>query len=256
MKLIDRVEAFLEQAVDGFFLKRFAQEVQPAEIARRLAKDMREKRAIGVSSTFLPNTYTFYVGKADFDRLSSYGEAVNKEISDYLKKEAVRNGCQMPWTPTVRMILDPALPKGKFRTEAEYVPASAANQTSGEAEVPDVPEDTQVFSRRTASGIPAKTESVTGVITVVKGLDLGRQLIVTASRVNIGRRESNELPLADMNTSRLHAYIVLEDGEHVIYDAKSLNGTYVNGHRVTRKRLQSGDRIRLGNTVLLYEAKQ
>jgi pSer/pThr/pTyr-binding forkhead associated (FHA) protein len=73
--------------------------------------------------------------------------------------------------------------------------------------------------------------------------------------VNIGRRESNELPLTDMNTSRLHAYVVFEEGGHTLYDARSLNGTYVNDHRVTRKRLKAGDRIKVGNTVILYEVK-
>ena len=50
-------------------------------------------------------------------------------------------------------------------------------------------------------------------------------------------------------------YVIFEDGTHVLYDAKSLNGTYVNGQRITRKSLKNGDHIKLGNTVLLYEVK-
>lgn len=90
---------------------------------------------------------------------------------------------------------------------------------------------------------------------MVKGIDSGLQIDLGVERVNIGRRESNELPLTDMNTSRLHAYVVYEEGGHVLYDAKSLNGTYANNHRVTRKRLKAGDRVKVGNTVILYEVR-
>ncbi len=89
----------------------------------------------------------------------------------------------------------------------------------------------------------------------MEGLDTGQRVEAAVNRINIGRRESNEMPLSDMNTSRLHAYVIYEEGAHVLYDAKSLNGTYVNDHRVTRKRLKNKDRIKLGSTVLLYEVK-
>ncbi|MPN61701.1 hypothetical protein SDC9_209443 [bioreactor metagenome] len=92
-----------------------------------------------------------------------------------------------------------------------------------------------------------------GKVQIVEGLDKGMKVEVGSKRINIGRRESNELPLTDMNTSRLHAYVIYEEGNHVLHDAKSLNGTYVNGHRITRKILCSGDRIKVGNTIILYE---
>jgi len=47
--------------------------------------------------------------------------------------------------------------------------------------------------------------------------------------------------------------VTFEDDHHVLHDAQSLNGTYVNGRRVMRKQLEHGDQIKMGNTVILYE---
>lgn len=71
-------------------------------------------------------------------------------------------------------------------------------------------------------------------------------------RVNIGRMPSNELCIADNKISRLHAFILSESGKHVLYDGKSLNGTYVNDCRVEKHVLNEGDVIKVGNTFITY----
>ena len=60
--------------------------------------------------------------------------------------------------------------------------------------------------------------------------------------------------MTDTNASRLHAYISYERHRHILYDAASLNGTFVNGRRVVSPQLlRPGDEITIGGTVLLYE---
>lgn len=62
----------------------------------------------------------------------------------------------------------------------------------------------------------------------------------------IGRQADNDLALRDIRTSRHHARIVEEQGRYVIEDLGSTRGAYVNGERVERRALHSGDRITFG----------
>ena len=119
-------------------------------------------------------------------------------------------------------------------------------------------QNTRVFEidKEGLSGV-LKKPIVNALLTVAEGpmLDLGVSAALIGNRVNIGRRPSNELPLNDKNISRLHAYILLEDDFYVIYDAQSLNGTYVNGEKITSKNLSNKDKITIGNTTIIYVEK-
>jgi len=86
----------------------------------------------------------------------------------------------------------------------------------------------------------------------VSGPKAGTKHRVGSPRLSIGRGSSNELVLEGLLISRNHAQIVLEDNRFVIYDRDSTNGTYVNGQRVAKHLLQSGDYIRIGPHVLEF----
>ncbi|HSS04375.1 MAG TPA: FHA domain-containing protein [Solirubrobacterales bacterium] len=73
----------------------------------------------------------------------------------------------------------------------------------------------------------------------------------------IGRRAETDLAIAwDSEVSGLHAELQVLGGEWAILDdGLSTNGTYVSGQRVNgRRRLRDGDRIRIGQTILVYKA--
>jgi serine phosphatase RsbU (regulator of sigma subunit) len=69
---------------------------------------------------------------------------------------------------------------------------------------------------------------------------------ITPLPFNIGRQADNHLILRDSRASRLHARIVREGGEHVIQDAGSRHGVFVNGKRVESQALHNSDRIEFG----------
>jgi pSer/pThr/pTyr-binding forkhead associated (FHA) protein len=73
----------------------------------------------------------------------------------------------------------------------------------------------------------------------------------------VGRRTEMDLSIPwDTEISGLHAELQGLGGEWTIVDdGLSRNGTYVNGQRVSgRQRLRDGDRIRVGRTILAYNA--
>jgi pSer/pThr/pTyr-binding forkhead associated (FHA) protein len=78
-----------------------------------------------------------------------------------------------------------------------------------------------------------------------------------AEPMTLGRRVEMDVSLPwDAEVSGLHAQLHHVAGEWAIVDdGLSKNGTYVNEQRIAgRRRLRGGDRIRVGRTVLAYDA--
>jgi len=74
---------------------------------------------------------------------------------------------------------------------------------------------------------------------------------------SIGRASDCTIPIKDRYLSRKHAEIAPVNGAWVLKDCGSANGTFLNGMRVDRDRpLHTGDRIRLGDTELVFESDE
>jgi adenylate cyclase len=70
--------------------------------------------------------------------------------------------------------------------------------------------------------------------------------------ITLGRREDNDIILDDMFVSRKHAEVDRKGVFYYIQDKQSRYGTFVNGLRITETRLDYGDEIQLGNTVVTF----
>ena len=74
--------------------------------------------------------------------------------------------------------------------------------------------------------------------------------------VSIGRSSQNDIVINDSFVGRSHLQIVQHDnGTFTLTDLNSINGTYVNGLRVSGQVILSGnDVIRIGNTILPWKS--
>ncbi len=91
---------------------------------------------------------------------------------------------------------------------------------------------------------------------VLEGIDKGRTFRELPTPVTIGREEGNLLRLNDERVSRFHAKVQSDNGEIIITDLESTNGTRVNGNVVQIRRLRPGDRVGVGRSVLLFGSEQ
>ena len=87
---------------------------------------------------------------------------------------------------------------------------------------------------------------------VIQGADQGKRFEFKSSPVALGRDNSNAIRLHDTEVSRRHAELRQEEESYRIVDLGSANGTFVNGQPIDQAPLHSGDRLQLGQTVLLY----
>src|SRR5947208_245246 len=91
---------------------------------------------------------------------------------------------------------------------------------------------------------------------VLDGIDKGRVFRDLPTPVTIGREEGNVLRLNDERVSRYHAKVQFDNGEIILTDLESTNGTKVNGNVVQIRRLRPGDRVGVGRSLLLYGSDQ
>lgn len=88
---------------------------------------------------------------------------------------------------------------------------------------------------------------------VIRGRDQGKFYAIHPGRMRIGREPGNSIQLIDSEASRCHAELVCnEQGRVELVDLDSSNGTILNGEKVARRALKSGDRIQIGQTLMIY----
>lgn len=74
---------------------------------------------------------------------------------------------------------------------------------------------------------------------------------ITAKRVTIGRDPNCDINIDDPGLSRTHAEII-RDGETLLFvDLGSLNGSLINGRRVSHRVLAAGDKVKIGDSAFL-----
>lgn len=98
-----------------------------------------------------------------------------------------------------------------------------------------------------------------GKLIITSGPQEGHVIPLLLQMVTIGRAISNatwEIGLQDPAVSRPHARIERVNGDWVLRDLDSSNGTYINDVLLSREghALQDGDRIMMGATIILYRA--
>ena len=84
-------------------------------------------------------------------------------------------------------------------------------------------------------------------------LVVNKQMIPLTKKVTtFGRQLENDLVFHEDFLSRFHAEIVLEEGQYVLYDKESTSGTLVNGSKINRCVLNSGDLISLASVLIMF----
>ncbi|MGH9023138.1 MAG: FhaA domain-containing protein [Acidimicrobiia bacterium] len=210
-------ERRLERLVEGVFSKAFRSGLQPVEIGRRLARQMDDRRTVGVRGVVAPNRFTVLLCASDRERFAGYEQALVDELADAIWAHARQEKYSLLGQVSVA-----------FETRDDLSPGQFVAETQISADP----------GGRAAS----------------LSLADGRRIPVGERPVVIGRLPECEIPVTDPQVSRRHAEVRRDlDGFRVV-DLGSTNGTFVNGARVRDSRLSDGDELRVGSTAMRFEA--
>jgi pSer/pThr/pTyr-binding forkhead associated (FHA) protein len=80
-----------------------------------------------------------------------------------------------------------------------------------------------------------------------------RNFAISGRSTTLGRQSDNDIALADPKVSRHHARVDFEDGQFVLTDLRSRNGTRLNGITLEQPRpMHEGDVIGIGLQELRF----
>lgn len=91
------------------------------------------------------------------------------------------------------------------------------------------------------------------LLVVQRGPNAGARFLLDAERTTAGRRPESDIFLDDVTVSRKHAEFVRQaDGQFLVRDVGSLNGTYVDRDRIDEVVLKDGDEVQIGKYRLVF----
>ena len=255
MSLLRSIEHKIEALLEGMFGRAFRTNVQPVEIARKLAKEMDDHRTVSVSRVYVPNEYTVYLAPDDRTQFETYEAALVDELQGHLAEHARREQYALLSPPRVGLETDADLAVGEFgiatrmvRPERGRVGRRAAPGSVG-------PGETMVYKQPAVPTEAVSAEEL-GVEPEPAVLEVdGQRHAIDRPRMVIGRSRECDIQIADPNVSRHHAELRREGAAFWLVDLGSTNGVDVNGRRQHRAKLSDGDRLTLGTTEAIFRVE-
>jgi VWFA-related protein len=160
----------------------------------------------------------------------------------------------------------PIMAFGEDRTEPEMAAFPdtivEAPPMGAPADVPDMPPP---MPRPAAAYQPPPADATEilhrepkrlGWLIVEQGQRVGKEFRLQEGDTSIGRAGTNDIVLSDATVSRQHAKIRQEAEGYYLYDLAPTNPTMVNGKEIARHHLHEGDRVQIGNVVLVFKEMQ
>ena len=253
------IEQKIEALVEGVFGRAFRTNVQPVELARKLAKEMDDHRQVSVSRVYVPNEYTIFLSESDRAQFEGYEESLVGELQEYLAEHARRETYALLSPPKVLVKTDEDLDVGEFGIAVRMAQPEPGAAAAAQASAPSP----QVESGATMIYKPSAPPETQAASPVELGLERevaslvvnGERHALRKRRTVIGRSKDCDLQLDDANASRRHAEVRQEGTSYWIIDLDSTNGLEVNGRRAKRAKLDTGDKITIGATDLVFDVE-
>ncbi|MBU7006618.1 FhaA domain-containing protein [Phosphitispora fastidiosa] len=273
MGFFNKLEKISEKYIEGFFKNKFADHIQPAEIAKLIMREMRDHKNVSVSKVYVPNEFKVLLGEEDWKTVSPVRQALANELREFAQQKVQSRDYNIVGEITVTFELDKSLQLGNIAVHSSFseeLPGTAAKAPSLPAEIaneqPGRFSDSTIIAEKikfykpapggagqdTLTGKAAVTVRPRALLEQKAGTRDHKKFPLSEQGVIMGRRRTSDIPLEDSNISRVHASIDFMEGSFFITDLGSTNGTFVNGIRISKKKLADGDRIRMGTTFLEF----
>jgi len=261
MSLLARFEGMAEFLFTGAF-KKGAARLQPVEIAKELVKAMLKNKQVSISQVYVPNVYRVYLHSSDWGPLASFGDVFLIELSKYLFAEASRSEYTFLTKPAVELHSDETVNPREMVIEVDFddsIDVDWRDEEKTEEETADEPdwrESTTIFKepiKPNLSDHGQKGRNPEYFLEIIEGPDIGQSFSLQDTEVFIGRHGQCGLVLHDPEVSRRHLKVAPGENGWWLDDLGSTNGSFVNGQRITHQAAVPGDRIQIGQSVMIIQ---
>jgi hypothetical protein len=251
------IEQKIEALFEGVFGRAFRTNVQPVELARKIAKEMDDHRTVSVSRVYVPNEYTVFLSTADREQFEGYENSLLAELEEYIAEHAKRENYALLTPPRVLLETDDDLALGEFGIATRMVQPKRSERAA-DAPAEEVESGaTMIYKPKVSQPTEAASADELGVEREVAVLTWdGQTKRVDKRRILLGRSRECDIQVEDPNVSRRHAELRQEGASYWIVDLESTNGIEVNGRRVKRAKLDSGDTFTVGSTEITFTTER
>jgi hypothetical protein len=251
------IEQKIEALFEGVFGRAFRTNVQPVELARKIAKEMDDHRTVSVSRVYVPNEYTVFLSTADREQFEGYENSLLAELEEYVAEHAKRESYALLTPPKVLLETDDDLALGEFGIATRMVQPKRGERAADAPEEQAVSGATMIYKPKVSQATEAASAEDLGVEREVAVLTWdGQTKRVDKRRILLGRSRECDIQVEDANVSRRHAELRQEGASYWIVDLESTNGIEVNGRRVKRAKLDSGDSFTVGSTDITFTTER
>lgn len=254
------LERFFERLFERPSARLFRARIQPVQLQRRIERAMEQERLAGVDRTLVPNRFVVHLNPDDLVKFGDMAGSLASELADGALLFARRRRYTLVDRPRVDLLSDPTVDRTDIRITARFADPIAGHdhRTSTDGDVaedrpsdddldrPAVRADTMVYTIPRPSAPRAR-------LRVIDADGDSHTFDFDGTGLTIGRAGDNDLVLVDSRVSRHHARVVGRRGTLVYTDLGSTNGSRVNGVTVGELVLGEGDRIELGDSVIVVE---
>jgi len=252
--------------MEGSFARLFRSPIQPAEIAKRLEREMEAHPTISVGRTYVPNQYEVSLHPDDFAEFEPFRHSLEHNMAEFVSDLATERGYSLISRPRVVLKSDPDVPRRGIEVKAQLTDEPAASVVAGATPLPNQPmpaEDEEPITRThampvvarnrpNAQGMQPRVAPPRASLEPVSGDMAGRDFPLTKTLISIGRGLDNDLVIDDPRVSRHHAQITFRHSHYLLRDQRSTNGTFVNDQPVETVVLASGDRVSIGGFEMVF----
>ncbi len=265
------IERFFERLFERPSARLFHARLQPVQLQRRIERAMESERLATADRTLVPNRFVVHVNPDDLEAFGDMTASLASELADGALVFARSRHYTLVDRPRVTLFADAAVERTDIRVTARFAdPIAGSGRPAGHGEeaaagwaTADVA--TSPEHQRAGGDGSIGIRSDTMVFTVPRPSAPAARLRIVArdgderihefdgSGLTIGRAADNDLVLGDSRVSRHHARVVGRRGTLVYADLGSTNGSRVNGVAVGELVLGAGDRIEIGDTVIVVE---
>ena len=235
-------------------------EVEPNELIKALEREVTKQKN---RESLVPNSYTIYLSEEDCHRLSA--ARLIKSLHEAVERKVIRENCFMEGALSVKIkkmtaddnaivivssyVDESGLEEDTINLENDVLSHTLIENAESSDDDQTIIANKSKIIETMRSAPTRKVEYNLALLTDYKT----REIVFGERQIYLGRKETNDFVLADESASRIHAYIAYERHRHVLYDAGSLNGTFVNKRPISRHELRDGDKILIGRTTLTYK---
>ena len=251
--------------MEGSFARLFRSPIQPAEVAKRLEREMEAHPTISVGRTYVPNVYEVSLNPGDYSEFEPFRHSLEHNMAEFISDLATERGYSLVSRPKVTLKPDNDVPKRSIEVltrlsdEPSASPLANTQRGLGSEGASGEPEVTRTHAmpvtprnRPHPGKIGPSVAQPVAYLQPLTGELTGRDLPLTKTLISIGRGLDNDLVIDDPRVSRHHAQITFRHSHYLLRDQRSTNGTFVNGQPVETVVLASGDRVSFGGFEMAF----